>query len=234
MQPQQPYQPPQPPQPQPQPQFPQPIAPPLEHQPQQQFQQPQYSIDYLNQIAPQQHKPKLALPRFVIPMLIAAVVLFVAMAGFAAARGGSSSDLPTIAMRLQSLQTVADGAQSKIKSNQLRVTNSNLSLYLTNANRDIAIPLKATGSDPTKITPSTAIKADTTALTNTLEDARLNAIYDRVYARNMDYELSTLLLQMAQLRKATSSTSTQTFIDATSANLKTTQTQFANYTDSTN
>ncbi len=229
MQPQQPYQP-QPPQ---QPYPPQQPAQPYAPQPQQ-FQQPQYSIDYLNQIAPQQHKPKGPLPRVVIPLLIGAVVLFLIMALFGALRGGSSSNLPTVAMHLQALQTVADGAQPKIKSNQLRVTNSNLSLYLTNANRDIATPLKNTGSDPTKIKPTAAIQADTDKLTSTLEDARLNAIYDRVYARNMDYQLTTLLLQMAQLKKSSGSASTRSFIDTTSANLSTIQKQLASYSDSTN
>lgn len=235
MQPQQPYQPqppqqpPQPYQPQGYPSQPQPTAP----QPQS-FQQPQYSIDYLNQIAPQQHKPKTPLPRLIVPLLIGGVVLFLLMALFGALRGGSSANLPTVAMRLQALQTVADGAKSKIKSNQLRVTNSNLSLYLTNANRDIATPLKNTGADPAKIKPTAAIQADTDKLTSTLEDARLNAVYDRVYARNMDYQLTTLLLQMAQLKKATGSASTRSFIDTTSANLTTIQTQLSTYTDSTN
>ena len=235
MQPQQPYQPQspqQPPQPSPAPGYiPQPQPAPV---PQPQFQQPQYSIDYLNQIAPQQHKPKGPLPRVVIPLLIGGVVLFLLMALFSALHGGSSASLPTLAMRLQSLQSVADSAQPNIKSNQLRVTNSNLSLYLTNANRDIATPLKNTGSDPTKIKPTAAIQADTAKLSATLEDARLNAIYDRVYARNMDYQLSTLLLQMAQLKKSTGSASTRSFIDATSANLTTIQDQLAKYSDSTN
>lgn len=224
MQPQQPYQP-QPPQ---QPYPPQPSAP------QQQFQQPQYSIDYLNQIAPQQHKPKAPLPRLVILILGGGIVLFLIMALFGAMRGGNSASLPTLAMRLQSLQSVADSAQPKIKSNQLRVTNSNLSLYLTNANRDIATPLKNTGNDPAKIKPTAAIQADTKKLSSALEDARLNAIYDRVYARNMNYQLTTLLLQMAQLKNSSSSASTRAFLDTTTANLTTIQDQLSKYTDSTN
>jgi hypothetical protein len=219
MQPQQPYspQPPQQPAPQPQP-----------------FQQPQYSIDYLNQIAPQSHRPTPKWQRFAILGVIIVGVIVLLM-GIVTILGGSSpAKLPTMAARLQTLQKIVDAAQPQIKANTLRVTNSNLSLYLVDANRDMVAPLKANNVDPAKLDKTVLKKEDGSALTATLEDARLNAVYDRTYAREMNYQLTTFLLLMKDIRASSSSRSLDTFIDTTSANLKTSQEQFASYSDSTN
>ena len=224
MQPQQPY-PPQQPQPQPQQPYP----------PQQQFQQPQYSIDYLNQIAPQSHKQTPKWQRFAILGVIIVGIIIVIMGVVAILGGGSSpAKLPTMAARLQTLQKIVDGAQPKITANSLRVTNSNLSLYLTDANRDMIAPFKANNVDPAKLDKALLQKEDGSKLTSVLEDARLNAVYDRTYAREMNYQLTTLILLMKDVESNTTSKSLRSFIDTTSTNLKTTQDQFASYTDSTN
>lgn len=220
MQPQQPYspQPPQQPDPQPQP-----------------FQQPQYSIDYLNQIAPQSHRQTPKWQRFAILGVIIVGIIILLMGVVAILGGGHSpAKLPTMAARLQTMQKIVDSAQPQIKANTLRVTNSNLSLYLADANRDMVAPLKTNNVDPAKLDKTVLKKEDGSTLTATLEDARLNAIYDRTYAREMNYQLTTFLLLMKDIRASSSSRSLVTFIDTTSANLKTSQAQFASYNDSTN
>ena len=219
MQPQQPYspQPQQQPDPQPQP-----------------FQQPQYSIDYLNQIAPQSHKQAPKWQRFAILGVIIVGIIILLMGVVAILGGSRPAKLPTMAARPQPMQKIVDTAQPQIKANTLRVTNSNLSLYLADANRDMVAPLKTNNVDPAKLDKAVLKKEDGSTLAATLEDARLNAIYDRTYAREMNYQLTTFLLLMKDIRASSSSRSLDTFIDATSANLKTSQQQFASYSDSTN
>lgn len=198
-----------------------------------QFQQPQYSIDYLNNIAPTPQKPIPTWRRFAIPGVIVALVLFVLMWAFSLLHGATNVNLSSVTIRMQSLQKITDSAQRNIKSNQLRVTNSNLSLYLTNANRDSTTLLKADGVDATKLKPSASAQAADDQLSSRLEDARLNAIFDRTYAREMNYQLTTLLIQMQQLHKSAGPNQRQ-FLDTTSANLSAVQQQFASYDDSTN
>lgn len=197
------------------------------------YQQPQYSIDYLNQIAPQHHRPTPTWQRFVIPGLLVAIVLFLLMWVFSLIHGSNSVSLSSVATQIQSLQPIVDKSEPTIKDNQLRVTNSTLSLYLINASRDITIALKNEGVDITKLKPSPTEAASYAALSQRLDDARLNAVFDRTYAREMSYQLTTLLIQMKEIEQ-NASPSTRQFLETTVTNLTAPQQQFASYTDSTN
>ena len=183
--------------------------------------QPQYSIDYLNQIAPQPKKPGLNNKTFLL--LVGGGLLLVIIVGiFVLSSGGSgpTQKMQTLAARMQTLQTISDKAQKNIKSGQLRSTNSNLTIFLTNANRDIVDPLKKNGVDIKKLdkTIVTAEKGD--ALSTKLEDARLNATFDRTYAREMGYQLDTLAVLMKDIYNKGNSKSMKDFLLATDKNLE--------------
>lgn len=197
-------------------------------------QPPQYSIDYLNQIAPQQ---KQTTPNKLLVIIgIAIILLIVTFAVIGLSRlGGASSEtkLQTLAARLTTLQKITDDAQPNIKSNQLRGTNSSLSLFLTSANRDIAAPLSNNGVDLKKLDKSIVARENGSDLTDTLEDARLNAVYDRTYAREMSYQLSTTLLLMDDIADSTNSKSLDAFIDTTKANLEPIEQQMSDFVGST-
>ena len=85
-------------------------------------------------------------------------------------------------------QTIASDTQKNLKSGALRSTNSNLAIFLTNANRDIAAPLSANGIDIKKLDSSVVAAEKGDELKQTFEDARLNAVLDRTYAREMTSE----------------------------------------------
>ena len=200
-----------------------------------QQQPPQYSIDYLNQIAPQRQKN--APNKLLVIIGILAILLIVAVAaiGLSGLGGASSSTkLQTLAARLATLQDVSEKAQPNLKSNQLRATNSSLTLYLAGTNRDIAEPLAHNGIDVKKLDKSIVTKEKNPALTESLEDARLNAIYDRTYAREMSYQLSTTLLLMDDIDGSTKSKSLHAFIETTRGNLEPIEKQMSDFIDSTN
>lgn len=199
-----------------------------------QQQPPQYSIDYLNQIAPQQKKSAPNKLLVIIGILAFLLVVTLAIAGLSQLGGPSSSaKLQTLAARLETLQKVADKAQPNIKSNQLRGTNSSLNLFLANANRDIEEPLGNNGIDIAKLDKAIVAREDGTELNETLEDARLNAVYDRTYAREMSYHLSTILLLMDDIEQSTNSKSLDEFITTTKANLEPVKEQMSDFTGST-
>lgn len=185
-------------------------------------QQP-YSIDYLNQIAPQQEKPGLSNKLFMAiiggGLLLAIIVgIFIFTSG---GSGGPTSKIQTLAARLEALKDVSDKAQKNIKSGTLRTTNSTLAIFLTNANRDITGPLASNSADtaaPDKTIAATVAK-DTEALTKKLEDARLNAIYDRIYAREMSYQLEVIAALMKDIYSTNNSKSLKDYLTATDANL---------------
>lgn len=159
----------------------------------------QVPLDYLNQIAPQApKKPKFTLNlRTIIFAALAVIALIILIATIGGALASSSKEpWQRMAARLDATVLVVDGASGNIKSSQLRSLNSDLKLYLTNTKRDLATPLLALSVDTAKL-PKDIISEETgTGITERLENGRLNARYDSTYAREMTYQVATILSQL--------------------------------------
>jgi hypothetical protein len=203
--------------------------------PPQQSQDPQqYPVDYLNQISTQQQKPGLNNKRFfmiiggAVVLILLSVILMIASSGT-----GPTEKMQTLAARLQTLQTIASDSQANIKSGPLRDTNSNLTIFLTNTNRDIAEPLAGNGVDVTKLDEKIVAQEAGEDLTATLEDARLNAVFDRTYAREMSYQLDTVAILMQEIYNSTGNEAFKTFLENTSTNLEPLRQQFSDFNAAT-
>lgn len=199
----------------------QPVPPPATAEPPQPD-APQYSIDYLNQIAPAPKKPGLdnRIFLFVIGggLILAAIV---GMLTLFSGGNGPTEKMQTLAVRMEVLQGIASKSQKNIKSNKLRNTNSSLAIFLTNANRDIETPLANNGIQLEKINKDIKTKEETDgeALAKKLEDARLNAVFDRTYANEMSYQLTTVETLMKSIYKSTKSKSMKSYLEATDKNI---------------
>ena len=154
---------------------------------------------------------------------VLALVIFVVIGVSSTAGGTPSASLTSVASTLSNLQTVSESGQKNIQSGELRSLNSSLTLTLTNTNRDLAgilktqkISLKDTKNNKSLI----AVKKDFDALNVRLEDARLNAVYDRTYAREITYSLKTLHANMGQLYTSTNSKSLKSTLDKADVSLK--------------
>jgi len=195
----------------------------------------QTPLDYLNQIAPQAPKKslfRLGLPQ-VIFLVVGVIALFIILAVVSSSVANSRTEpLERLTVRLGATQKIVTDAQDNLQSSKLRSLNSNLALYLTNTNRDIATPLLAAGISPSKIDKTIVASESTAELTARLEDARLNAVYDRTYAREMAYILGNLLTLMKQTYSGTNSTSLRAFLNTSYENLEPTQQSFANFSAS--
>lgn len=142
---------------------------------------------------------------------------------------GNSKLTEKLAARLTTTEQTAQSATTNLKSSQLRALNSSLKSYFANTINDIT-PILA--SDNVKIKSlDKNILADesNTDLLATLEDARLNAIYDRTYAREMAYQLDTILTLMLQIYNNTSNKDLKTFLDNARKNLEPWQKEFADF-----
>ncbi len=193
--------------------------------------QNQYSIDYLNQIAPQPQKPGLTNKKFLL--IVGGGLLFaIIIAIFAFSSGGSAGPkekMQTLAARMQTLQTIADKAQRNIKSGPLRSTNSNLAIFLTNANHDIVEPFAVSDVDIKKIDKDIAAAEKGEELSTKLEDARLNAVFDRTYAREMGYQLETVAALMKDIHDKTRSKSLKEFLVSNDTKLQTIKKQLNDF-----
>jgi len=192
--------------------------------------------DYLNQIAaqgPQQSswgkKVKL------IAIIGGALILLVIALSITLSAISNANREPAqkLSARLAATQSITDDAQRKLKSSQLRSLNSDLRLFFTNTSRDIATPLASfnvtAAALPDRITASETAIAD--GIGTRLENARLNAVFDRTYAREMDFQLSTMIALLQQLYNAAPSEATKTFLDTTFKNIQPIQQQFAAYNE---
>lgn len=193
--------------------------------------QPQYSIDYLNQIAPQAPKTSwLSRKQLIIIAAAGLVILIIGAFGFGVtAINNTTQPSKQLAARLQSTEKIVGDAQTKISSSQLGAINSNLHIYLTGANLDIIAPLAKEGISTTKLDKNLIASEAGTAMINRLEDARLNAVYDRTYAREMAYQLQTILTLMHQILVSTNNKDLKSFLTNASTNLSPTQKQFAQF-----
>lgn len=199
--------------------------------------QDQYSIDYLNQISATPQKRGFD-KKFLILIgggLLLAVVLLIAVAviGSISQGGASPQKLQTLYVRLETLGTISNEAKKQIKSNSLRATNASLVIFLTDANHDIVDPLGKSGVNVKKIDKSISQKFGGDELKQTLEEARLLATYDVVYAREMNYELETLQLLMKEIYDSTKSKSMKEFITSTDESLVTIRKQLTEFNGST-
>lgn len=171
----------------------------------------QYPVDYLNQIAPEAPKRGIQDKKFLF--IVGGGLLLALIVGafllFGGKGNGPTDRLQTLSARLSVLKETSDGAQKSIKSGELRGTNSNLALFLTNATRDIEEQLKDGGLSGEKLDKSiiSAEKSKGATLKEKLEDARLNAVYDLTYAREMAYQLGTVDALISEINAKTNSKS---------------------------
>jgi hypothetical protein len=187
------------------------------------------NVDYLNQIAPQAPKKKMLLSRMQLIVVSIVGAAFVIVMILVAVVGGGTKSLEQLAARLQSTEKIASSASTLIKNTQLSALNSNLKIYLTNTNRDIAAPLLKDKIDVTKLDKTIIANAAGTDVTARLEDARLNAVYDSTYAREMAYRLDTIVSLMHQIQHSTNNSDLRTFLDSALTNLLPTQKAFADF-----
>jgi type II secretory pathway pseudopilin PulG len=190
-------------------------------------------IDYLNQISAKPQK-KILLGGMKQRIILGAAGLIVALILIAIIGALLRPNLTPdeqLAAKLQATNSIALSAQSAIQSSQLRAFNSNLTINLTNAIRDIHQPLLNNGIDSTKLDSSIVKSEAGTDITARLEDARLNGVYDATYAREIAYQLELITSSMQQIYKTTSSKSLKAFLSTAYTNFTPIQKQFEDFND---
>jgi len=190
--------------------------------PQQDPNQNQYPIDYLNQISSQPTQP--TMNNKLVFALIGGFILLVIVAMFAlmstTSGAGPIQKMQTLSARLTTLQKISSDSQKKIKSGALRSTNSSLAIFLANANHEMVEPFSKNGVDVKKLDKNIVAKENGEALTKKLEDARLNAVFDRVYSREMTFQLETTAVLMKDIYDSSKSKALKEYLKKTDEGLQ--------------
>jgi hypothetical protein len=160
------------------------------------------SIDYLNQIAPQQQKTvnRFAVFGLISGMLVVVLVLFMVITN--SGPPDISSQTKSLQQRIATLQSVVDSQQPHLQNNGLSAANSTLSSTLTSMSTDLATLMKAKGVKASDSTTSiaTSEKKYASTLRKKLDDSYQRGTLDRVYAPQMTYELTVLRTKIKLLK----------------------------------
>ena len=178
-----------------------------------QFQSDQYSIDYLNSIAPSQQK---TVNRFAVFGLIGAVIASMIVAVILIANSGGPNTnelLPPLQARLSTLHDVTEAQQKHLGENTISEANAALTSSLGSLDANLQTIMEERKVKKLSNKTSTQ-KTAADALSKTLDDAYQRGTLDRTYTTNMTYELTLLKSQVTKLRKSTSNTELREFCDS--------------------
>ena len=192
----------------------------------------QVSADYLDQISIKSNNVKLfSDKKFLFVAIGGALTVIVAIIIIIAGMTQKSNDIVQLAARLNSVNSTVDTTKNKIKSSDLRATNSELKIYLTNTIRDLGTILSAKNIKIDKLESKYTKLESNEDLLLRLEDARLNAVYDRIYAREMATWLEKTLIMMQDSYDLTpkNNTKTRDFLNNAYSNLDPLQSAFENF-----
>ena len=185
----------------------------------------QYSIDYLDQLAPQSKQP--IEKKFIFAGIGAALALTVAaFLVFATPKTTSVANEIKLYTTMVAITENTMRSNRLVKDSQLAAINGNLQTTLVNATRDMETPLQNMGQDSSTLksaAKSNGGQYSDTKLGTALEDARLNGVYDRVYANEMNTKMQLVLAYMASIKKNNRRESMQTFITKNEPSFKTIQ-----------
>ena len=180
--------------------------------------QQQLPHDYLDQIAPKAEKRSFLpgkIQKIIVGGVIALVLIIILSVTLGAVGNAKKEPWERLDLRLSATSEIVTSSERKIKNSQLRSINSNLKISLTDTQRDLATPLLTAKVEVKKISKSVVASESSAPALARLEDARLNAKYDSTYAREMNYQLSTLLALLQQLYSSSSNASNKAFLEAT-------------------
>lgn len=189
----------------------------------------QTPVNYLDQIAPKPEKRDFGNLKFfaVVGSVLAVIVLLLMYL-----TADKPLPLPTLALRLGYTLEAADKAKKSIKSNDLHSINSNFITFLNVANRDLEKELVRLDVNMKKVDKKILAKENGSELFAALEDARLNATFDRVYPREMDSQLTSMRNVMAEIYEGTDSKKLKEYLNKTDDQMQVIQDQFKEFSAS--
>jgi len=195
------------------------------------------STDFLDQIAPQMSTSKLTTNKPLLFGVIGLIAIIIVITLVVIAGSISASRVEPwqrLSLKLNATERLVKDSTPKLKSGSLRALNSTLTISLSNTQRDAAAPLARAGVVAKNIPAKVVTQESEAAALVRIEDARLNGVFDRTYAREMAYQLSTLLIVLKQLYASNPSEATKTFLMTTYNNLVPAQKAFAEYDSAKN
>ena len=162
-----------------------------------------FPVDYLNEIAPKQQPVQMN--RFAVFGLIGGVLLlaFAIVMMMVNSQPNYTKQAQSTLARIETLQAATKEQQSRLTENELSSMNTTLTTSLGSMGTELKSSLKDAKIKTELVGDAKKTeKAYSDKLSKTLEDAYLTGALDRVYAREMSYQLSILKSYLQKLKTA--------------------------------
>ncbi len=162
-----------------------------------------FPVDYLNEIAPKQQPVQVN--RFAVFGLIGGVLLlaFAIVMMMVNSQPNYTKQAQSTLARIETLQAATKEQQSRLTENELSSMNTTLTTSLGSMGTELKSSLKDAKIKTELLGDAKKTeKAYADKLSKTLEDAYLTGSLDRVYAREMSYQLSILKSYLQKLKTA--------------------------------
>lgn len=173
-----------------------------------------------------------------IKIAIGGVILVIVMMIIGAIIGGGDKNkerdyVDKIILRTDTMISEIGDYNKLVKSSTLRSMGTSLNAVLTETNYAVSTVLKqdfgVNNAKPEKEKTATDEASIREEMTTTLENGRLNGILDRVYAREMAYQIAMLMSLEQEAYGKTKKSSLKEAIDKSMSNLKPLQEQFDSF-----
>lgn len=162
-----------------------------------------FPVDYLNEIAPKQQPVQIN--RFAVFGLIGGVLLlaFAIIMMMVNSQPNYTKQAQSTLARIETLQAATKEQQSRLTENELSSMNTTLTTSLGSMGTELKSSLKDAKIKTELVGDAKKTeKAYSDKLSKTLEDAYLTGSLDRIYAREMSYQLSILKSYLQKLKTA--------------------------------
>lgn len=183
----------------------------------------QYSIDYLNQLSGEGKNSEQFNPKIVIGGIIGFIVLAAAMMFLIfSSSGGPAGPGPEVTLYKTIVGTaeITDDSKKKLHSSDLVSINSSIDILLLNSITGMIKPLSKSGIDADKLESEAQKEEEFAEPMKKLEDARLNAVYDRAYLRIIDFRIDSILLLVEKVNKTSGNSDLKKYLSKTKSDLE--------------
>lgn len=180
-----------------------------------------YSVDYLNSIAPKQPVKKVK-PLLLFAMIGGVIGLAViAMLLLMPRTPDMSAQTNVMYARIETLQAATNEQKKRLRETDVVELNATFDSTLTTMTTDLAGVMSAKGMKVIKNKPSPEEKTYRTALLKKMSDSYQRGTLDRTYGPQMTYEIIALRTKLSKLKATSKSKSVNEFCDKSTANLNT-------------
>ncbi len=142
------------------------------------------------------------------------------------------SNLKNLNLRVDNLSSVYETYKSTMKNSSLRSSASSLDIILANSKKTFSAILSSSyGVEVSDLIPSPELNTEFEEFSSALENARLNGIFDRIYANEITYQIYRILILESSIYETTENEDLKSAIESSYDSLEKLKDDFSKFSE---